>query len=242
MAKRKKRRSPARNSKGHFVKKGARRRKSTSGRRKTYRRKSRPSGARSAAGYTVGNKPIRRRKLNPRGRRRLYRRNPINFRGGIMGIVNNQIIPAAIGAGGALALNLALSFIPLPDVAKTGWARHGVRLLGALGLGWAAQKFVGGKKGEALAAGALTIVMYDIVRAALSQFAPEISTRLGEFEDVSLGEVEYYSPASYVQPVAALPGGSPGDGNVDGFGAYMNGDLDGDLDGVGMGAYMNGDI
>lgn len=229
MAKRRKRRSPARSAKGRFVKKSHRKTKARHVRRR--RRSGRPAGARPHMGYVVGSRKIRRLKLNPRRRR--YRRNPFN----VGGIVSNQLIPALYGAGGAVALNLALSYLPLPDAVKTGWGRHGVRIVGALGIGWLAHRFVKGKTGDAVAAGALTVVMYDIVKAALAQFAPEIGSRLGEFEDVSLsGDGEYYDPASYItdESVSGYLDGSPGDGEVDNMGAYMEGDLDG------VGAYMEG--
>lgn len=236
MAKRRKARATKRNTKGRFVKKSHK----TRAKRATRRRHRRAAGkARPAMGHVVGSRKIRRRKLNPRGSRRRYRRNPSVFRGGLMGIVHNQIVPAAYGAGGAVALNLALSYLPLPDSLKTGWTRHGVRLLGALGIGFVAEKFVKGKAGQSIASGALVVVMYDIVKAALAQFAPEIGSRLGEFEDVSLSGDDYYDPASYIGNGVSgyLDGdldGSPGDGDVDNMGAYMEGDLDG------VGAYMEG--
>jgi len=237
MAKRRKARAGKRNTKGRFVKKSHK----TRAKRTVSRRRRRASGGakRPAMGYVQGGRKIRRRKLNPRARRR-YRRNPSAFRGGVMGVVNNQLLPGLYGAGGAVALNLALSYLPLPDSLKTGWTRHGVRLLGALGIGWAAQKFVKGRVGQAMASGAIVVVMYDIVKAALAQFAPEIGSRLGEFEDVSLSGDDYYDPASYISDngVSGYLDGSPGDGDVDEMGAYMEGDLDGDLDGVG--AYMEG--
>lgn len=217
MAKRR-RRSAARSRKGRFVKSSAPKR--------TRRRKSSGGARRPAVGYVVGSRRIRRRKLNPRGSRRRFRRNPIGFS---MGGILNQLVPAAYGAGGALALNLALSYLPLPDMLKTGWARHGVRLVGAMGLGWAARKFLGAR-GNAVAAGALVVVMYDILKQVIGTAAPEIGARLGEFEDVSLDAIDYVDPAS---PISAYLQGDPDNNNgVDDMGAFMEGDLDGNLDGV----------
>jgi hypothetical protein len=221
MAKRRRRRSSSRNAKGHFVK------KSHKSRARRVRRKSSGGARRPAQGYTVGTRKIRRRKLNPRVRRRRYRRNPLGLPsvGGMFG----QLVPAAYGAGGALALNLGLSYLPLPDMLKTGMARHGVRLVGAFGLGWAARKFLGAK-GNAVAAGALTVVMYDILKAVINGVSPEIGSRLGEFEDVSLdgdGDV-FIDPAS---PISAyLEGPDSGDADTD-MSAYLEGDMDGVLDG-----------
>lgn len=227
MAKRRKRRSPTRNAKGHFVK------KSRKGRAKRATARRRASGARRpAVGYTVGSRRIRRRKLNPRAsRRRRYKRNPLGGLPSVSGIVG-QVVPAALGAAGGLALNIGLSYLPLPDVLKTGWARHGVRLVGALGLGYAARKFLGAR-GNAVAAGALTIVVYDIFKQVIAGVSPEIGARLGDFEDVSLdGDDDgFYDPASIINGTGAyIEGPDEGDGidgDLDGMAAYMEGDLDG---------------
>lgn len=226
MAKRRKARAAKRSAKGRFVKKSVKR----SGKRRKSSAKRRP-----AMGYVVGSRKIRRRKLNPTARRR-RRRNPILGLPSVGGIVG-QLQTAAFGAAGGIALNLALSYLPLPEMLKTGWMRHATRVAGAVGLGLIAKKFLGAR-GNAVATGAMTIVVYDVLKQVLGQFAPEIGSRLGEFEDVTVGD--YYDPASYITDDGVsgyLDGdGSPGDGDVDSVGAYMEGDLDG------VGAYMEGDI
>jgi hypothetical protein len=219
MAKRRRRRSAKRSTKGRFVKKA---RKSVA----KVRRRRVAGKRRPAVGYTIGSRRIRRRKLNPVGRRRRYRRNPISV-GGLLG----QLVPAAYGAGGALALNLGLSYLPLPDSLKTGWARHGVRLAGAFALGYGAKKFLG-SKGQMVAAGALTVVMYDLLKEVINMAAPAIGTRLGEFEDVSLADDGFIDTASPIRGFGAYLQGDPddSDGAQDGVGAYLEGNLDGNLD------------
>lgn len=221
MAKRR-RRSRARNAKGHFTKKSH---KSTA--RRTRRRRS--SGSRRPAmGYVIGSGKVRRRKLNPRARRRRHRRNPIT-RLSVNGVLG-QLVPAAYGAGGAIALNLALSYLPLPDALKTGWPRHFTRLAGAMAVGFAARKFLG-RRGEAVGFGALTVVVYDIVKGLIGTASPEIGARLGDFEDVTLEDGGFIDPAPPVRGFAAyLEGEADDDGDL---GAYLQGDLDGNLDGVG---------
>lgn len=231
MAKRRRRKSKgARNAKGHFVK------KTHKARAKRVRRRRSSGGARRAAvGYTVGSRRIRRRKLNPRMIRRRKHRNPRGLFGlPSMGSITGQLMNAGLGAAGGLGLNLALSYIPLPESLKTGWPRHGVRLVGAFGLGMLAKRFLGAK-GQAVATGALTVVMYDILKQVIGGVSPEIGTRLGEFEDVSLGsdDIDFIDPAS------------PLDGNLDGTGAYLNGpgsDDSGTADDMGTGAYLQGDL
>lgn len=225
MAKRRKRRS----TKGRFVKK--------THARKARRSRRRSSGARHPAqGYTVGSRKIRRRKLNPRGsRRRRYRRNPIGLPS--LGSITSQLTAAGIGAAGAMAVNFGLSFLPLPDALKTGYARHGVRLASALVLNMLAKKFLGNKPWiNQATAGALTVIVYDIGKAAISTAAPEVAARLGEYEDVSLsgdldGDEGFYDPASVLSDNgtgAYLEGpGVDEGGDVDEMGAYMEGNLDG---------------
>jgi hypothetical protein len=169
----------------------------------------------SSAGYTQGPGRIRRRKLNPR--RRVARRS--NPRFNLSGITS-QLVPAAYGAGGALALDLALGYIPLPAMLKTGYARHATRIVGALGIGWLAGKFLRGKS-QAIGAGALTVAMYGLFKDVALQFAPAaISAKLGEYEEIT---VQGYD--------------DPAEGTA-GVGAYLSGDGYSDEDLGGVGAYM----
>lgn len=229
MAKRKRR--ARRSASGRFMKKSH---KSTA--RRTRRRRSASGSRRRAIGYTVGSGKIRRRKLNPRvHRRRRARRNPIAGLSvnGILG----QLVPAAYGAGGAIALNLGLSYLPLPDVLKTGWPRHLTRLAGAMVVGYAARRFLG-ERGKAVGFGALTVVVYDIVKGLLATAAPDLGARLGDFEDVTLADDGFIDAASPVRGLSAYLQGSADADGVDGMGAYLQGNLDGNLDGVGEFNYV----
>lgn len=227
MTKRRKRRSSARNAKGHFVK---RRRKSRVAKAVVKRRRRRAGKRSPAMGYTIGPRRIRRRKLNPRGRRR--RHNP-RFLPSFSGVMD-QLMNASLGAAGGLGLNLALSYIPLPDALKTGWPRHGVRVVGALALGMLAKHFLG-SKGNAVAAGALTIAVYDIGKQVINGVSPEIGARLGEFEDVSLSgdDFDYIDPATPIEGMGSFLTGPDANGSVDEqpMGNYLQGNLDGNLDG-----------
>lgn len=220
MAKRR-RRSRTRNAKGHFVK-----------RRRARRNPRRVAGKkRRATGYVIGRGPVRRRKLNPRmHRRRRARRNPL---GGLsVNSIMGSLVPAAYGAGGAIVLNLGLSYLPLPDMLKTGWGRHITRLAGAMVVGYGARKFLG-ERGRAVGFGALTVVMYDILKGLIATAAPDFGARLGDFEDVSLSDEGYIDPASPIRGVSAYLTGDVDDNDgVDGMSAYLEGDLDGNLDGV----------
>lgn len=222
MAKRRRRRSRARNAKGHFVK-GHKRARRNPRRRKATARRSR----RRAVGYTVGPRKIRRRKLNPRSRRRA-RRNPRGFGSLSPRNLLGQLVPAAYGAGGAIALNLALSYLPLPAMLQTGIPKQVTRLVGAMAVGWAAQKFLGGERAKAIGMGALTVVVYDIVKGLILTASPDIGARLGDFEDVSLEDGGFVDPASPIRGFGAYLENAP---DTDGMGAYLQGELDGNLDG-----------
>lgn len=189
-------------------------------RRRTIRAKRRTAGRRRAIGYVTGTRRIRRRKLNPRLHYRSRRRRH-NPRFSVAGITN-QLIPAAYGAGGALALDIALGYIPLPAMLATGYPKHATRIVGALGIGWVARKFLG-SRGNAVAAGALTVSLYHLLKDVLVQFAPAIKG-LGDYEEISiddtaaqLGRMGAYLPGQTMG--AYLPDGS----SAPGMSAYMAG-------------------
>lgn len=117
------------------------------------------------------------------------RRNPIT--GKLGGIVSNTIMPAAIGAGGALTLDLIWGYLPIPAVVKVGPMRHAAKGVGAIGLGMLAGMVLKKDTANALALGAMTVVMYNAAREAVASFAPNIA--LGEYlaisgDQLNLGE------------------------------------------------------
>lgn len=183
------------------------------------RRRSAAGKRRPAVGYVVGAKRIRRRKMNPRRVSRSIRRS--NPRFSVAG-VTNQLMPALYGAGGALALDVALGYIPLPAVLQTGYARHGVKIVGALGIGFLASKFLRGKA-QAIGAGALTVAVYGLLK--------DVAAQVTQGKVKGLGDYEVIDVAGYDDPAATV-----------GTGAYLTGgDNTGGLDpGAGVGAYMNG--
>lgn len=183
------------------------------------RRRRRASGGkrRPAVGYVVGSRRIRRRKLNPR--RVSRRRRHSNPRFSIGGITS-QLMPAVYGAGGALALDVALGYIPLPAMLQTGYARHATRIVGALGIGWLGRKFLG-SKGAAAGAGALTVAVYGLLKDVAVQATAGKVKGLGDYEEIQVDG--YYDPAPQI-----------GAYMQSGVGAYMSGDgVDSSYDNVG---------
>lgn len=184
------------------------------------RRKARKSTARkSVASRAVSTV---RRSVAKVGRR--YRRNPIASRG----VANNamdQFKAGAIGAAGALAVDVAMQKLPIPANLKTGTAAPIVKGLVGIGLGMLVAK-VGKNRnlGKQLAQGAVTVSLYaagkEMLKAPLG-LAGDYESDLGaDFDDLG-----YY--------------GLDGEGDDD-LGAY---DLGDGLLGDGLlGAYESGAV
>jgi hypothetical protein len=174
------------------------------------RRRAAGGKRRPAVGYVVGSRPVRRRKMNPRRRRASARRRRYSNPRFSLGGITSQLMPAVFGAGGALALDVALGYIPLPAMLKTGYARHATRIVGAIGLGWAARKFLG-SKGAAAGAGALTVAVYGLLKDVAVQATAGKVKGLGDYEEVEVSG--YYDPAPQIGAYMPSPG----------MGAYMSG-------------------
>lgn len=178
-----------------------------------HRRRARKSGGKKhyvSGGYTVGNARIRRYKMNPRRRRH---RNPISVKG-----ITGQLIPAAYGAAGGIALDVAMGYVTpmLPAMLTTGYVKHATRIAGALGIGWASKKFLGGK-GDAVAKGALVIAMYGLLKDVIVQFAPGVKGLSG-YEEVTVNTGDLGAYLNGPSLAAYLPDGS----TAPGVGAYMD--------------------
>lgn len=224
----------ARNSKGRFTKRrhNARRRRVSARKRRRNpiaaiavnprrRRRRNPIAAVAAVN------PRRRRRrnpiamMNPRRRKRRYH----NPRGMALGAfkpraILNAIIPAGVGALGAIGLDIAMSYVPLPAQFQTGIWRNVARIVGAVGLGVVAGMVVGRQKGSQVALGALTVVSYSIVRDVVKEKFPQLNLSGAETYDYSDLRIGYINPAAMVT-------GS-------GVGAYMNSPVPNS----GVGAYM----
>jgi len=186
-----------------------------------------------------GRRPARRRRSTSRRRRRnpatrqsvtrTYRRrsNPRRFPT-VQGIINDQVIPAAVGGTGAVINDIVVNMLPLPVNFKTGWMRHLSKAVGAVAIGYLGGMFLQKRTADQLGAGAMTVVGYNVVRDMAAQFAPQIP--LGEYLDTGLNEylrpdaLGYYGagpnpstiPGSGMETAGQFTRGSP----------YMSSDLD----------------
>ncbi len=123
--------------------------------RKTAKRKSTSTAvARVKSRVSTGLRSIRRK----------YRRNPIQ-KTDIFG----QFKDGAIGAAGALAVDIAMAKLPIPDNLKTGQMKPIVQGLVGIGIGMAVSKFGKNKSlGKQLAGGAVTVSLYNAGRQMLA--------------------------------------------------------------------------
>lgn len=148
--------------------------------------------------------PARRRRTNTAARRRS---NPIK----VNNVMENTIRPAAISAAGALSLDAAWGYVPLPEAFKAGPMRHVAKGAGAIGLGMLAEQVTTKKNAQQLATGAMTVVLHDMGREFLGQYLPGVP--MGEYMGVNANpSLGYYSPG--------MPTGQAGAGGS--LGMYLN--------------------
>lgn len=111
----------------------------------------------SAVVATRAGRVLRYRRKNPSSRKK----------GGFDSFISDTLMPSAIGGGGALMLDVALAMLPLPATLKTGAMQPLVKVAGAVGLGFVASKLMNRKMAEQVAAGALTVTIYNVAKAML---------------------------------------------------------------------------
>lgn len=139
--------------------------------------------------------------------KKVYKRNPLPPRvkahaAEAGGILKANIIPAAMGAGAALAFDQVWGRLPISDKIRANPnLKYPVQVIGALALGMAAERLLPeGQKHHAvtLARGPLTVIMYNFGQAFLSKNYPNLT--LKGYEADALAEI-----LEAEQPVQALP-------------------------------------
>ena len=160
-------------------------------RKNTAKRRRRNPARHAAQGYTVGTKRIRRRKMNPIRHRR--HRNPI-----MGGEIGATLLPAAIGAAGALGINILLSYVTfLPVSLQSGYGRAGVQIAAGLAVGAFGPKVgLSRKTAYAVASGISLIALYDVVSTLVAS----------KFPNVNLGEQFSMLPSALATPGHAIAG------------------------------------
>lgn len=165
---------------------------------------------------TYASNPIKRRKrrastLSAVSVRRRRRSNPIKS-----DLIKSVLMPSITAAGGALMLDVAWGYLPIPANLKTGPLQHLAKGVGALAIGYLGSKVVKKQTAEALAVGALTVVFHGAAKDLIAKMMP--SLRLGM---VNAG----YPAGTYGEMGEYISG--------DEMGQYIAGDDD-------MGEYISG--
>lgn len=130
-------------------------------------------------------------RMNPvRRRRRTIRRNPISMKG----VVNDLVMPAAIGAVGAIANDALFVYLPLPAQFKApGFARYASKGITAVALTWLASMVVKRQTAIQLGVGALTTLTAEIARGFMAANIPALAP--AAMEGMGVYTMGYYNPA-----------------------------------------------
>jgi hypothetical protein len=156
------RKTPKRGAGGRFLKSSSKRRSAPA--RKRRRRNPVPALARA--------NPVRRaRRRNPARVVRRRRRNPISARG-FLSQLTQPLMPAIVGAGGAILNDTAFRFIPIPVQFKVGYIGIAARAVSAVGLGMLLSRVIGSRTAGQITSGALTVLAYQTLQPIVAGVLP----------------------------------------------------------------------
>jgi hypothetical protein len=184
-------RGRARDARGRFLKRsgGTRRRRASV----AHRTRRRSIHLRKRGSVRIYANP-RRRSYRALRRRR---RNPIGGRG-IVNQLTGSIMPAVVGAGGAIVNDALMRFIPLPAMLRGRWTSILTRAVLAIGTGMLIGRMVNQRVGAQMASGALTVLAYN-------QIAPFVPFAGGSRPMGDMGEGEELGYYGAGMPLQALP-------------------------------------
>jgi len=120
------------------------------------------------------------------------------------------VIPAAIGAGGAIALAVLYGYLSpnLPSsVTSITGASTILQAAGAIGLGFLAGKFMGRSKGAYVAMGGLTVVLVNAITPYISSATGGALPGMSGFGGLKLGGVGDYVPYKRMAGATGMSGG-----------------------------------
>lgn len=152
------------------------------------KRKSRKKSARKSRSTA------RARSAARRGRVRRFRRNPSSRKFNLQNFAKQTLMPSAVGAVGALGVDMIMGLLPLPANFKTGPLRPVVKGVGAVAIGMIASMVTNRKMAEQITAGGLTVVLYDTAKTFLQT----------QFPQLPLGMYDGYPSISYLNPAAPI--------------------------------------
>ena len=123
---------------------------------------------RKAARKTVARKSPVKRKRNPASPVRRRRRNPASRKVGVKSIMGN-VQNSAIGAAGAVGVDMAMRFLPIPLNLRMGNMNSLTKGVVALGLGMLTNAVVKGNTGTKIAEGGMTVALYEAASGMIAQ-------------------------------------------------------------------------
>lgn len=123
---------------------------------------------------------------------------------GIQKILKDSVMPAVIGGGGAVALDVALAMLPLPPAFKMGPGKLLVKGGAAIAGGMALSTMVDKKVGNAFLVGALTLLAADITKMMVGRAFPALSLGYYDGDGMDDGMNEYMS--EYMSEASDDPG------------------------------------
>lgn len=189
--------------------------------KKTVTRKRRVKATRRrrrAAPAATVRRRARRNPIARVARRARRRRNPIGLN---LNSVKNQVMDSAVGAAGAVVLDIAYAYLPIPATLKVGAVAPIAKAAAAIALGMVASKVVSSSVAGKMTNGALTVMLHGILRETAGKMLPAV--QMGEWDSFADGSLSYagsgYNPEGVGEYLSAY-----GDG--DGMGEYLSGDYD----------------
>jgi hypothetical protein len=114
--------------------------------------------------------------------------------------IMRDIVPAGIGAAGALGVDIAMGYVrPMLPAGFSGpLIEPLIKIGGAIGVGYLAGQIMGRRFGEQVTAGALTVAMYDIIKGFVRQAAPGLLSEYVGYYDEGDEQIGWISPAEQV--------------------------------------------
>jgi len=217
--KRRRRRLPPRGPGGKFLKRGSTSKRRRSGSRRRRRRNPIPGAAVMAANPV---RRYRRRRASRSVSRRRRRRNPAAFGRGFIGALTAPIMPAIMGASGAIANEVLFRFLPLPLNLKTGMIGTLSRAAVAVGAGMALDRVLGRKFASQMTAGALTVLAYGQLKGMLATAMPQlVSEYISDDETVG-----YYGAGTVLEEMPSslrdIPNSLAEEYDFSGIGEYIS--------------------
>jgi hypothetical protein len=88
------------------------------------------------------------------------------------GVLTKDLLPAAVGAGGALALDMLWPHLPLPAALQAGPMVIPTRLAGAVAVGIVGGMIAGKRFGTMMTIGAMMPTIYDIAKGYIAANNP----------------------------------------------------------------------